>query len=35
MSKTLLGAIALLGLVGYFVRSQAPEIERYRKLRKM
>jgi hypothetical protein len=35
MSKFLVGGAALAGAVAYFVRSQAPEIQRYRKIRKM
>jgi len=35
MTKSLFAALALLGAVGYFAQSQAPEIQRYLKIRKM
>jgi uncharacterized protein DUF6893 len=35
MNKLLLTGAALLGAIGFLVKSQAPEIQRYRKIRKM
>jgi hypothetical protein len=35
MSKLMVLGAALLGGIGFAVKSQAPEIQRYRKIRKM
>ena len=35
MSKTMVGVLALLAAIGLVVRSQAPELARYRKIRAM
>ena len=35
MSKSLLALLALLGGIGLAARSQAPELQRYLKIRKM
>jgi len=35
MTKTLLAALALLGGLGLVAKSQAPELQRYLKIKKM
>ncbi len=35
MSKTLIAALALLGAIGFVAKSQAPDIQRYLKVRDM
>ena len=35
MSKALFAALALLGGIGFAAKSQAPEVQRYLKIRKM
>jgi hypothetical protein len=35
MSKTLLAALALLGAAGFAAKTQAPEVQRYLKVRRM
>lgn len=35
MSKTVLVLLALLGAIGYVAKTQAPEVQRYMKIRNM
>jgi hypothetical protein len=35
MKKSVVAALALLAVVGAVLKSQAPEVQRYRKVRKM
>jgi len=35
MSKSLLALLLALGALGYAIKSQAPEVQRYLKVRKM